>query len=78
MPGVQKTLQTVALPEAFLDRMEVAVAGQALDGTNVGTVGLRSQHHARLGGGAVDDHGAGPAVAGFTADMGSREVELVS
>ena len=41
-------------------------------------VGLHREHGAALHGPAVEEHGAGAALAGVAADVGAREVELVA
>jgi hypothetical protein len=64
-------LQTVVLGEGLLDRVELAVVGEALDGEDVGAASLDGEHEARLDGLAVDDDGAGAADAVLAADVGA-------
>ena len=68
-------LQPVLLQEALLDRVELAVLLQPLDGHDLAAVGLHGQHGARLHGHAVEQHRAGAAVGGVAADVGAGEPE---
>ena len=51
--------------------MQRAALGQALDGDDLGTLGLDREHGAGLHRLAVDVDGAGAAMAGLAADMGA-------
>ena len=73
--GAVAALQSVIVPEGFLDRGEFAVLGQALDGGNVGAVGLHCKRGAGLHGIAVHLDYAGAALAGVAADFGAGEVQ---
>ena len=72
----EAALQAVVAPEGRLQRMERAVLHQALDGRDLGAVGLHRQHQARARGLAVHQHRAGAADAVLAADVraGEREV----
>src|SRR5262245_39901176 len=59
----EPALQPVLLPEPLLDRMELAVLGQPLDGENLGPVRLDGEYRASLGRLAVDHDRAGAALA---------------
>src|SRR5580692_411523 len=52
--------------------------GHALDGADIGAVGLHREHGAALHGLAVEIDGAGPAMAGLAADMRAGETELLA
>src|SRR5262249_36144857 len=71
-------LQAVLLPEAFLDRMELAAFFQSLDRADGAAVGLYRQHGARLDRFAVDDHRAGAAVRGVAADVRAGQTQLIA
>src|SRR5436190_23785259 len=66
------------LPEGLLNRMERAVAREALDRRHRGAVGLHRQHRARLHGLAVQVDGACAALRGLAADFCSREPDAVA
>jgi hypothetical protein len=68
----------VLVPEAFLHRVQAAVRGKPLDGRDVGAVGLHREDGARLGAAAVDDHGAGAALARVAADVRAGEEQLLA
>src|SRR3989440_2617338 len=71
----EPALQPVLLPEAFLQRVQLAGGGQALDGADLVPVGLDSQHRAGLDRAPVDQHGAGAAVGGVAAHVGPGQAE---
>jgi len=62
-------LQTMLVPERFLNRMEMAVGGQAFDGGDLAAVGLDGEHGAGFHGLAVERHSARAADGGLAADM---------
>src|SRR5262245_39714143 len=64
------TLQTVAFPESFLHRVELAVLRQTLDGGDFGPIGLNGQNGAGLDGSTVHQRRAGAADGCLTADVG--------
>src|SRR4029077_11645140 len=66
-------LQAVLVPERLLQRMELAVLGHAFDRGEAPALGLDREHRAALHGLAVDEDGAGPALAGVASDVGARE-----
>src|SRR5579871_486144 len=66
------------LPERFLHRMEVASLRESLDRGDLSALGLDGEHGARLDGAAVEEDGAGAALAGVAADVGTREAELLA
>src|SRR5207253_10265450 len=71
-------LERVVLPECLLERVELAVSGQTLDGRHLGAVRLDGEHQAGANALAVHEHGAGAAHPVLAADMGPREPELVA
>jgi hypothetical protein len=62
-------LETVALPEAFLDRMELSVPREALYGRDLGAVGLDGEHRAWFNRLAINEDRAGAADAGLASNM---------
>src|SRR5438093_7645037 len=71
--SAEPALQAVLFPEAFLDRMQLAVLGHALDGFHLRALALDGQERTGLHRQAVDVHGAGAALAGVAAHMGAGE-----
>jgi hypothetical protein len=69
----EPALQSVLVPEGFLDSMELPVGGQALDRKNVRAVGLNSEHGATFYGFAVDLYRARSAQRRFTPDVRASE-----
>ena len=69
----EAALQPVLRPERVLQRRELAVLRQSLDGGHARAVGLDRERGARLDGDAVHQHGAGAALAGITADLGAGQ-----
>ena len=74
----EAALQAVLLQEAVLDRVELAVLLQALDGRDLAAVGLHGEHGAGLHGHAVEQHRAGAAVGGVAADVGAGEAQVLA
>src|SRR6266545_3966911 len=64
--------------EGVLKGVEVAVAAEALDGRDRMTAGLHGEHEAGRDRRAIEVHGAGAAVAGAAAFLGSGETELLA
>src|SRR2546428_8890253 len=58
--------------------MEPTLLGEALDRRDLAAVRLDRKHRARLDGVAVQEDGAGAAMARITPNMGSCEPEFVS
>src|SRR5437764_8481606 len=58
----EAALQAVTLDEPVLDRVELAVSGEVLDGTYRTAVGHRGQYRARLDRRLVEPHHAAAAV----------------
>src|SRR4029079_5418604 len=73
----EATLETVAFPEALLNRVQSSVCGEALDGRQVRSLGLHGEHRARLHRLAVDEHGARAADARLAPDVGPGQVAEV-
>jgi hypothetical protein len=68
----------VVLGERLLERVQLAVGREALDGLDRRAVGLDGEHHAALHERAVHDHRARAAVAGVAADVRAGQVEVVA
>ena len=76
--SAEAALQAVLLPEALLKRVQVAVLREPLDRDHLGAVGLDGEDRAGLGAAAVDEHGAGAALAGIAADVRAGEIQLLA
>src|SRR5215471_5411108 len=74
----EPALQPVLLPEALLDRVQLAVLGHALDGLHLDAVALHGEERARLHRLAVDVNGAGAALARVAADVGAGEARQLA
>src|SRR3712207_2601642 len=72
------TLQAVHFPEAFLNRMKIAVLGQTFDRGDLAAVRLSDEHCAALNCITVDIDDAGATLAGITADVRTGESEMVT
>src|SRR5690242_4421813 len=68
----------MVLPEALLDRAELAVASQALDRRNLGALGLHREQEARAHCLAIEQNGARAAYAVLAADVGAGEREILA
>src|SRR5262249_19883154 len=68
-------LEPVLLHEAVLERVELPVLLEALDGHDRPAVRLDGENRARLDGPPVEEDGAGAAVRCVTPDMGAGEAE---
>ncbi len=66
------------LAEGLLQRVQFLPVGQAFDGLHRRAVGLDRQLGAGFDRPAVDQHGAGAAQAGFAADVGTGQAEVVA
>src|SRR5881227_4387785 len=73
-------LEPVVLPERLLQRVQRAVPAlrHSLDRLDVAAVRLRRQHRAALHRLAVQEHRAGAAVRGVTADVGAGQAKVVA
>src|SRR6185295_8736374 len=74
----EAALQSVLLAEALLQRMQLAVALEPLDGDDRGAVGLDGQHRARLDRLEIDDDGAGAAVRRVAPDVRAGHLQLIA
>src|SRR5215218_9418835 len=61
-----------------MELRQLVAVGDALHRLDRGAVGLDREHHAALQQRPVDDHRAGAAVAGVTADVAAGQVEVVA
>src|SRR3979411_1142998 len=71
-------LHGVGLDERFLQRMEAAVLCQSLDGGDIFSCNLGDGRDAGAHRRAVDEHGAGSAMAFATAILAAGEFQLVA
>src|SRR5687767_11140866 len=71
-------VEAVHLHEAGLDRVELAVLLESLDGLDLVAGGHRGEHRARLDRLAVHQDGADPAVARVAAPVGPGQAECVA
>jgi hypothetical protein len=71
-------LHSVGLDEGFLQRMEAAVFRQSLDGGDVFTRNLGDGRDAGAHGRAIDEHGAGSAMAFATAIFAAGKFQFVA
>ena len=79
MPGVQNPHWRPCFSQkAACIGWSVVAVGEALDGRDLGAVGLDGEHRARLDRPAVDVDGAGAALAGVAADVGAGQVEVLA
>src|SRR5260370_25984990 len=76
--GAVAALQTVLLVKALLDRVELSVFLEALDGRDVAAVGLDREHRAGLDRHSVEQHRTGAAVRGVAPDVGAREAQALA
>src|SRR5689334_13181344 len=65
----EAALQAVALDEPLLDRVELAVSGEVLDGTDDAAISHRREYRARLDRRFVEPHDAAAAVGRVTAPV---------
>ena len=76
IPGVQNP-QTVLLPEAFLNRMELAVLLESFDCGDLTAVRLHGEHGAGLHRLLIEDHRARTAVRRVAPDVRARQPQLI-
>src|SRR5580765_4716709 len=74
----ESTLRHTLLHERVLERGEHAHLGETLDGADGAAARLHGQHEAARHGLAVDVDGAGSAVAGAAAFLGSGQVQVLA
>ena len=67
--GAEAALEAVLLLEGSLDRVQLAVRLEPLDGRDLVAVGLDGEHGAGLDRAAVEQHGAGAAAGGVAPDV---------
>ena len=79
-PGrAEAALQAVAVAERLLHVAQLPVGGrQALDGGDLGAVGLHGEHQAGAHRVAVEQHRARPAHAVLAAEVGAGEGEVLA
>src|SRR4030095_2421465 len=77
-PGrAEAALEAVVLAEGLLEGVEVPIPGQALDGGDLGPVGLDGQHRAGLDRLAVHHDRAGATRGRVAADIGPGEAQVL-
>src|SRR6266567_8215375 len=74
----EPTLKSVVLAKCRLHRVEIVAFGQALDGGDLATRGLRRQHRAGFDRATVEVNDAGTALTGIAADMGPCQSQRVA
>src|SRR5437870_12176597 len=74
----EPTLESVFLPETFLECVELAALLQAFYRLNAGPVGLNGQHRTGLHCHSVEDDRTRTAVRRITTDVRAGEVEVLS
>ena len=74
--GAETALQAMVLTERRLHRMQLAIAGEAFDGGDVGTLGLHREHSAGLHRNTADMHDTSAALAGVTTDMRPGKADM--
>src|SRR5262249_33224320 len=74
----EAALQPVLVPECLLQRVQLAVGGQSLDGPHMVTIDLDGEYRARLDGPVVQQHRACPALAGIAANVRACQAELLA
>jgi hypothetical protein len=71
-------LQPVVLVEGLLKRVELAILGEALNGTKFCAVGLHRQHNTGTNGLTVEENRTGAADAVLAPDMGASEPQILA
>jgi hypothetical protein len=74
----EAALQRVVLAEGLLQRREIIVVGQSLDGDDLAAFGLDREDQAGAYRLAVHQHGAGAADAVLAANVSAGEAKLVA
>src|SRR5205085_167775 len=74
----EAALESVLLPKGVLERVKLPGHCQALDRLHASAVGLHSQNSAGLDRLAVDEDGAGAALAGVAAHVGAGQPEHIA
>src|SRR5438874_13206062 len=71
-------LQTMALPETFLHRVQSAIGSQSFDGGHCRAIGLNCQQSAGLYRLALEQHRASAADAGFATNMCAGQFAMLA
>ena len=74
--GADAALQRGAFQKALLQRMQVALLGQAFDGLDLGPFGFGGKDDAAIDRQAVHQHGAGAAIAVVAAFFGPGQAQV--
>ena len=76
--GAVSALRGVVIHEGLLQRVELPVVFEAFDGLNGLAVHPRGQMAAGIDRLAIEQHGAGAALAAVATDLGAGEVEMIA
>src|SRR5262249_9819071 len=76
--GAEAALEAVVFAESLLHRMKLPVGREALDGQDVGALGLQRKYGAGLYRLAVDVNDAGAALGGVATDVRAGEAEVLA
>ena len=76
--GAVAALEAVVLEEGLLQRVQLVAVGQALDGGDLGAVGGDREHQAGVDAAAVEQDGAGAALAVVAALLGAGQIEVLA
>ena len=71
--GAIPALKAVFVPEAFLQRMQLTLGRESLDGGDGRPICLNREDRAGLRAATVDEHGAGAALARVAPDVGAGQ-----
>src|SRR5262249_25687232 len=74
----EAALQAVLCPEPFLQWVQLAVLDQALDCQDFTAIRLYGEHGAGFDGFAVEEHGAGAAMAGVAPDVAASQLQYLA
>src|SRR5579875_83787 len=74
----EATLQTVLLPETFLDGVQASLGCQSLDGRYLAAIRLHSQGRTGFNGFAIEQNGAGSTLRGIASNVRAGEAQHVS
>jgi hypothetical protein len=74
----ETTLQTMTFFKGFLQRMQFAVLGKALNRSYFAAIRLHGQHGAAFGGFAIYMNGTGAAAAGIATNVGTGETQYIA
>ena len=76
--GAVAALRGAEIGECFLQWMQAAVFGQALDGRHAPSAAVDGKDQAREDGLIVEQHGAGAALAKLAPVLGAAEIQILT